>query len=118
MGRPKLELASWVAGIVSAVLAAIALLLPGHQDHTASKPQPESSGPRSRPTGAAPWAAPQSASPHETTPDLVVSPCVATESVSEGLRVAKTISSSIARNNALSELVDSSLCNNDIELAY
>lgn len=81
-------------------------------------PQTESATLKPLPSKADVQASAQTASPpKQSTPGALPSICVTTESITEGLRVAKTISSSIARDNAFAKLVDSSLCNNDIELA-
>lgn len=115
MDRPKLERASWIAGIISAVLALVALLSPGRQEYSIT-PQPISV-PSPKPTSSNVEAQVTTQSVTPTGPTPSTSGCTTTESITEGIRVAKTISSSIARDNAFAKLVRSSLCNNDIELA-
>jgi hypothetical protein len=116
MDRPKLERASWIAGIISAVLALVGLLLPAHHEQPNSQQPIAAPSPKPTSSNAEAQATTQSATPTDPTPSVSV--CITTESITEGIRVAKTISSSIARDNAFAKLALSSLCNNDIELAH
>lgn len=116
MDRPLLEKISWVAGIISAGIAAWLWLSPPKQsvDTTTAKAAPAVQAPTTSPL-------PESQAHAQASPLVSGGPaasCPNAAQIGVGVKTADGISSLAARDSAYSSLVLDALCNIDFDTAH
>lgn len=110
MERSRLERASWIAGIVSAIVAVVALIA----SSKSGKVSPDMKAPEARQSVSKSEVSIPNSEPPISTPMLQ---CGTNETIAEGIKVVETISSPIVRDSAYGKLIDSALCIENIALA-
>lgn len=110
MERSRLERASWIAGIISAIVAVVALIASSKSE----KVDLDIKAPEASQSVSKSGVSASESKPPTSTPTLQ---CGTNETIAEGIKVAQTISSSIARDSAYGKLIDSALCIENIALS-
>lgn len=120
MGRSPLEKASWIAGIISAVIAVWALL-PSNSARTEASSQTSTQIREQSKAGAPPNSLVHQVSPRATSlsEDVKAQPhdCAGRGAIDGMRKQAAALSSYAARDTAYADLVDEALCLDDLPLA-